>query len=202
MQSPSDLIRARKTLRATLRAKRRALSPAERAQAADRVARHVQNHFPLYPGKRIALYSPLPDELDVAPLIRVLREHRCAIYLPRLTDERRFRMRFFAAEGPMRANRLGILEPQARAWVDARWLHLVFVPMVGFDAFGMRLGMGAGYYDRAFAWRFARKVWRGPRMVGLAYAFQQVPRIDAAPHDVRLDAVVTDEGVLQCNTGC
>ncbi len=102
----------------------------------------------------------------------------------------------------MRANRLGILEPQAQAWVGARWLHLVFVPLLGFDASGMRLGMGAGYYDRAFAWRFTRKVWRGPLMVGLAYAFQQVPHITAAPHDVRLDAIVTDEGVLQCNTGC
>jgi 5-formyltetrahydrofolate cyclo-ligase len=202
MQPPTDLIRARKALRATLRAKRRALSPEQRAQAAERVAQHVQRHFHLYPGKRIALYSPLPDELDVAPLARMLRRHECTIYLPRLVDQHRRRMRFLAAEGLLRPNRLGILEPQAQAWVSPRWLHLVFVPMVGFDITGMRLGMGAGYYDRAFAWRFVRNLWRGPRLVGVAYAFQQVPQIIAAPHDVRLDAIVTEEGVLQCNTGC
>jgi 5-formyltetrahydrofolate cyclo-ligase len=75
------------------------------------------------------------------------------------------------------------------------------LPLVGFDAHGMRLGMGAGFYDRAFAYRRWRRAWRGPRLIGVAYAFQQVPRILAAQHDVHLDAVVTDKGVLKCVTG-
>jgi 5-formyltetrahydrofolate cyclo-ligase len=44
-------------------------------------------------------------------------------------------------------------------------------------------------------------VWRGPRLVGVAYAFQQVPKILAAQHDVHLDAVVTEKGVLTCVIG-
>jgi 5-formyltetrahydrofolate cyclo-ligase len=75
------------------------------------------------------------------------------------------------------------------------------VPLVGFDAHGMRLGAGGGFYDRAFAYRRWRRAWRGPRLVGVGYAFQQLPRIHSAQHDVHLDAVVTEKGVIKCVTG-
>src|SRR5690606_28904822 len=100
-----------------------------------------------------------------------------------------------------RSNRFGIPEPHGARTLGARWLDLVFTPLVAFDAHGMRLGMGAGFYDRAFAFRRWRTVWRGPRLVGLAYSFQQAARIEAAPHDVLLDAVVTENGVSKCVTG-
>jgi 5-formyltetrahydrofolate cyclo-ligase len=61
--------------------------------------------------------------------------------------------------------------------------------------------MGAGFYDRAFAFRHLRPGWRGPRLIGLAYAFQQVPALAPGPHDVRLDAVLTEQGVMTCSTG-
>jgi 5-formyltetrahydrofolate cyclo-ligase len=65
----------------------------------------------------------------------------------------------------------------------------------------MRLGMGGGFYDRTFAFRNTHTRWRRPRLVGLAYSFQQLPMIASAAHDVRLDAVVTEKGVVRCRTG-
>jgi 5-formyltetrahydrofolate cyclo-ligase len=59
----------------------------------------------------------------------------------------------------------------------------------------MRLGMGGGYYDRTFAFLNRRTSWRAPRLIGIAYSFQRVTHIEPAPHDVRLDAVVTEEGL-------
>jgi 5-formyltetrahydrofolate cyclo-ligase len=147
------------------------------------------------------MYSPLPDELDTGPLFKLAARHGCEIYLPRLHDYRARRMRFHPLTESMTPNRLGILEPDPTKTLGARWLDLVFVPLVGFDITGMRLGMGAGYYDRAFAYRRWRQTWRGPRLIGIAYAFQQLDHIVSAAHDVRLDAIVTDEGVLQCRTG-
>jgi 5-formyltetrahydrofolate cyclo-ligase len=44
-------------------------------------------------------------------------------------------------------------------------------------------------------------VWRGPKLVGLAYDLQRVPRIESAAHDVPLDAVITETGVIRCATG-
>jgi 5-formyltetrahydrofolate cyclo-ligase len=191
----------RKALRRAIRAKRRAVSPAQREAASRRIAKHVSSAFHLYPGKRIALYSSMRDEVDTLPLVNLARRYDCEIFLPRIIDRHRHRMRFFELSESMRPNHLGILEPDSSRSIDARWLHLVFVPLVGFDATGMRLGMGAGYYDRAFEFRRWRQDWRGPHLIGIAYGFQQVDHIEAAPHDVRLDAMVTEQGVLQCRIG-
>jgi 5-formyltetrahydrofolate cyclo-ligase len=101
----------------------------------------------------------------------------------------------------MQYNRFGIAEPQGTEVLAARWLDVVFLPLVGFDRRGVRLGMGGGFYDRAFAFRQLRSVWHAPRLIGLAYAFQEVANIRAAAHDVLLDAVVTEEGFTRCTTG-
>lgn len=165
----------------------------ERARAATLVAKHADRTFHLRAGQRIALYASLREELDTAPLIELARKRGCHIYLPRI-ERRSGRMRFVAMGERQSVNHLGISEPEGRDVIGARWLDIVFLPLVGFDDHGMRLGMGAGFYDRAFAFRHTRRVWRGPKLVGVAYAFQQVPRIESAPHDVLLDAVVTEKG--------
>jgi len=185
----------RKALRAELRARRRGIPTPIRAEAERRVALNVQRRFPLRPGQRVALYAPLPEELDVAPLFELVRRHAGFIYLPRLIDRRKRRMHFAAAHGPMTPNPLGILEPSEAEWISARQLDLVFVPLVGFDAEGMRLGMGAGYYDRAFSFLRLRRIWHRPKLIGLAFAVQRVPSLHRASHDVLLDAVVTEKGV-------
>jgi 5-formyltetrahydrofolate cyclo-ligase len=188
--------------RAQLRAQRRALPPAERARAARLVARNIDRKLGLRAGDRVALYCSFSDELDSTPLFALARRRGWRIYLPRIERARHGRkMHFVEAGGHERANRLGIIEPQTSRTVGARWLDLVLVPLVGFDAHGMRLGMGAGFYDRAFAYRRWRRAWRGPKLVGVGYAFQQLPEIVAAAHDVRLDAVVTEKEVLTCVTG-
>jgi 5-formyltetrahydrofolate cyclo-ligase len=191
----------RNVLRRRLKKLRRAVPAAERRAAAAAVAHHVRHSFRLRPGLRIAVYAPLPSELDTAALIRLGEQHRCRIYLPRLTDLRRHRMQFVAAGGAMRRNHLGIMEPVLVRPLSARKLDLVFVPLVGFDAKGERLGMGAGYYDRAFAFLRHRRHWIHPRLIGLAYSFQQVPHIEGASHDVRLNAVITEKGLIKCNSG-
>ncbi len=193
--SADGLAAARRALRKELRARRRAIPADVREQAERRVALHVRRRFPLHPGQRIALYAPLPEELDVAPLAALVRRHGGRIYLPRLVDRRKHRMRFVAARGPMQANRLGILEPAQAESIPIRRLDLVFLPLVGFDAAGMRLGMGAGYYDRAFSFLRLRRGWRRPKLIGVAFASQRVPALHREPHDVLLDAVVTEEGV-------
>jgi 5-formyltetrahydrofolate cyclo-ligase len=198
----STLSTARSSLRAELRARRRAVSPVERAAAAGRAALNADRALRLSAGERIAVYTALPAELDSAPLIALAQRRGCRIYLPRIDRRRTSRgMRFIELRGELRENRLGIGEPEGPATIQARWLELVFLPLVGFDAGGVRLGTGGGYYDRAFAFRQLRSVWERPRLVGFGYAFQQVERLAAAPHDVRMDAVVTDEGFIQCSTG-
>jgi len=57
--------------------------------------------------------------------------------------------------------------------------------------------MGAGYYDRALRRRRERtRAWRRPRLIGIAFACQEVARIEPSPWDVALDCVVTEREVV------
>jgi 5-formyltetrahydrofolate cyclo-ligase len=193
---------ARRALRAALNARRRQLSASERAEASQRVAHNVDRALHLQSHWRIAAYAALPWELDAAPLIALAESRGCRIYLPRIDRQRASRrMRFVAKHHHSRCNRLGIDEPEGAATIGARWLDVVFLPLVGFDRCGLRLGSGGGFYDRAFAFRQLRSAWHAPRLIGLAFASQELEGISAAPHDVLMDAVVTEEGIIRCATG-
>ncbi len=82
-----------------------------------------------------------------------------------------------------------------RETIYPRWLDLVLVPLVGFDARGHRLGMGAGFYDRRFVFLRHRRTWRKPLLIGLAFEVRRVERLAEAAHDVPLWGVVTERAV-------
>ena len=179
-------------LRRELRARRRAITGARRIAAAQRVALHADAAGLLRPGRRIGLYVASTEELDSAPLMARARTRGCRIHLPRITSVRHARMQFVAAGGPLRAGPWGMLQPAGGAVVRARELDLVFLPLVGFDDAGHRIGMGKGFYDRHFTHRRWLRGWRVPLLIGIAYEIQRVPRLTPAPHDVPLDGIVTE----------
>jgi len=196
------LAASRKRLRSALRAKRRAVTPKARKLLSEQLTHNVDCWLHLRPSWRIALYAALPEELDTTPLIELARQRGCRIYLPRIDRHSLGRkMQFVEMSTRQRSNRLGIFEPEGARIIGARWLDLVFLPLVGFDSRGVRLGTGGGFYDRAFAFRHWRAVWHTPQLIGLAYSFQQVEHITSAAHDVLMDAVVTEKGVIRCATG-
>jgi hypothetical protein len=68
---------------------------------------------------------------------------------------------------------------------------ILLVPLLGFDDAGYRLGYGAGYYDRTLA-ALAPK----PLAVGVGYALGRLPTIQPQPHDVPMDAIATEDGMV------
>ena len=121
------------------------------------------------------------------------------VYLPVLVPLRRPRLLFarYTPDTPMALNRYGIAEPDIphHCLLPPRALDLVITPLVAFDAALNRLGMGGGYYDNTFSFLRRRQAWRHPRLVGIAYQCQQTRRLAAAPWDVPLDAIVTEQGL-------
>jgi 5,10-methenyltetrahydrofolate synthetase len=67
---------------------------------------------------------------------------------------------------------------------------LLLVPCVGWGPGGYRLGYGGGFYDRTLA-DYKPK----PVTVGLGYSLGWLPDLQAEPHDVPLDAILSEEGV-------
>ena len=69
--------------------------------------------------------------------------------------------------------------------------QLLLIPCLGFDAQRHRLGYGGGYYDRTLA-----TIQPAPVKVGIAFDMSQVDSIAPRKHDIRLDLVITEDGVL------
>jgi 5-formyltetrahydrofolate cyclo-ligase len=193
----------RQIQRALLRARRAALPTALRHAAAAAISRHIAATRWLRGARAIGLYVAVDTEPATAPLMALAQRLQCRIFLPRIIDYRHRRMVFArAGSGPLQRNRHGIPEPAADAQrIAARALSVIFLPVLGFDRVGTRLGSGAGYYDRLFAFRRLRQHWHRPLLVGLAFSCLELPRIEAAVHDVALDAVVTEHDVIVFRPG-
>ena len=81
------------------------------------------------------------------------------------------------------------------AWISSiPFLAFHFVPLLAFDRTGGRLGQGAGCYDRTIA---ALRAMGAVRVIGLAYAGQEVVRVPVGVHDQRLDGILTDTGYIE-----
>jgi|SRR5882672_6616729 len=181
-----------------MRQARRDLPRREALRLARLAARRLSMLGLVRGGTRIAIYSAVHGELSTAPLRQIAESRGCQVFLPRVSRGRGFHMTFVPLRKPWRANRYGVPEPlHVHGALPARWLDVVVVPLVAFDASGTRLGSGAGYYDRALAHLALRNDWRRPLVVGYAYDFQRVESLERKRWDVPMHLVVTDRHVYR-----
>lgn len=184
----------RLALRRSLRQRRRGIPAGERLAAAEALAARLLA-LPFAPAAGfVAGYWAVDGE--IALHVWQLRLPSPLVYCLPVLDGERLRFAPWRAGGALVSNRYGIPEPDvdATALLDPQAMALVVLPLVGFDARGQRLGMGAGCYDRGFAFRAHHPA--PPWLVGAAFAAQQVEAIAAQPWDVALDAVCTERGTL------
>ena len=195
VNTPPPITTDLRALRRQLRAARRAVPPSQRRSASRRIARIASQRHWLRPGRRIALFLSMPEEIDTSVLLQVVRGRQCQVYVPRITDLRHNRMQFLPLSGRMGRGSFGIAEPTGGKPLRASHFDLIFMPLVGFDTAGNRIGMGRGYYDRTLAFKRRRQHGGTPLLVGLAYDCQQVPALPVQTHDVPLDAILTPSGL-------
>jgi len=185
----------RQILRKALRTARAGLSAAERARSSRLIARWIAGTHWLAPGRRVAIFMSMPEEIDTAPLIELAHRRGCELFFPRIESLRQRRLGFTPPDANLLRNRLGIVEFGGAARKAAAAMQIIFVPLVGFDRRGNRLGMGAGFYDRALAFRRRRQHWRGPVLIGIAHSCPPPSTIEPLNTDVPLDVIVTERGI-------
>jgi 5-formyltetrahydrofolate cyclo-ligase len=188
----------RNAIRREIRARRRALPPSERAAADRDLRRHIRSLPAFRAARRIGVYIAFDGEPDLRPLLGARASRAKQFFVPVIEGAE---IRFVALphRARMERNFFGILEPVGGREIDVRTLDLVLTPLVAFDARGARLGVGRGYYDRRFAFLRERKRWFRPKLLGVAYALQEVARIEMRNWDVPLWGVVTEDGVRRCS---
>lgn len=144
--------------------------------------------------RTVAAYSPIRSEVPALELLGRLDAAGCVTALPSLAERGApLVFRQWRPGETTRSDWHGIATPLDSA--PRVVPDLLFVPLAAFDRRGHRIGYGAGYYDRALA---VLRRSRRTTAVGLAFSVQEVARVPDAPHDERLDYVLTEHALIAC----
>jgi 5-formyltetrahydrofolate cyclo-ligase len=150
----------------------------------------------LVPGATVGLFWPARFEASVAPIIPWLWRRGLGVALPRVDACNELQLSLFQTNAALMPGFRGIPEPPADAPPCApEAVAVLFVPGVGFDRHGGRLGQGGGHYDRLLASASPR-----PLTIGVAFEAQIVAAIPRLPHDIPVDAVLTERGLARVST--
>lgn len=176
------------SVRSRMCRRRRALGIGAQYFAAHRLYQQLQLH-PLFQGSQhVACYWAIEGELSCQWVIKALWRSGKRCYLPVIdfsTNPQSMGFRECRPGDRLLPNRYGIPESVSGRYCQAWQLDCALIPLTVFDKDHHRIGMGGGFYDRAF--EHAHR----PALVGVAHCFQEVVRIEPQPWDVVLDDVIT-----------
>jgi 5-formyltetrahydrofolate cyclo-ligase len=192
---PGD-IAEKARLRGERLAARDTLTQAERQQKSEAMTEYGASAIPFTPGAVISGFMPIRSEADIRPLMEALRKRGGRLVLPVVLNRETIVFRAFDANAPLVKTGFGTTGPGE----DAEVLdpNILLVPLSAFDGQGQRIGYGAGHYDRAIARLHGKG--QTPVLIGVAFDCQEVPSVPAEPHDVPLQAVLTESGLRWFST--
>ena len=184
-------------LRQLALAARRHLDDENRAQASRCIQRRFLNSNLFFRAERIGCYIASPEEVETSLVFDRAWRAGKRIFTPVIG--RHNDMRFVETHPRTRLvrNRFGLWEPESGDEIFAQKLSVVVTPTVAFDEGKHRIGMGGGYYDRAFRTLKNKCNWLPTKLVGFAFDCQKVEKIPANPWDIPLYRVITESGMTR-----
>lgn len=190
MLTRGDIMAWRRETRRRLIEERMAMPAAEREHRAAAALAGLEAAAELSRFAVVGLYWPFRAEIDVRPLARALIARGTRIGLPVVvTPNAAVEFREWTPGAAMTRGVWNIPVPDGTPEVFPACL---VVPLVGFDTAGYRLGYGGGYYDRTLAARRPR-----PWAIGLGFGLGRLDSIHPLGHDVPMDGIVTESGVVR-----
>lgn len=188
-----DLHANKKQMRETILALRDAMPAASRSDAS-RVIIEKICALPGYQSAQTVLaYSGFGSEIETQTLIeRIITDGKIAV-LPRVDRAMQsLILHSVKGVGELVVSKWGIREPPADAPViGASGIEFILMPGVAFDRSGNRLGYGRGYYDKLLT-----SVDPALARVAAAFSCQIVVQVPVAPHDQKIDTVITENETI------
>lgn len=138
----------------------------------------------------IGLFHSLNDEVNTHSFIEKW-SHSKNIFLPRIAGDK-LEMVKYVREDDLNEGKFKIKEPSNKIVSELKNLDIIIIPAVALSCTGQRIGRGKGYYDRLLNNSDILKI-------GLIYDFQLYPFFKSEQHDVPMDVIVTDKGILYLN---
>ena len=147
----------------------------------------IQSH------KNILLYFPYKKEVTLNHLIQKLKKYSIDIYMPRIISDIKMKFNLFGENNSFTKNKYGITELDNEDFLDPIAFDLMFIPFVGVDINGHRLGYGSGYFDRAL--QNLKKDKNKILIIGLGYEYQVLKESFGEAHDIKYDIVMTEKDI-------
>lgn len=176
----------KRTIRAEIRKKRRALSPEETVSRSAAICRFIQARREYQEAETIYAYLSMPGEVCLDTLIIDAWRQGKQTAVPRVCGQE---MSFYPLTdlAEVEISPLGIREPAGATPITVREKTLFLMPGIAFDLSRNRIGQGGGYYDRYLSSHPMPQKW------AVAFGFQIYDTLPAAPHDIKADAIITEQ---------
>lgn len=182
------------SLRLQLRDQAQAMSASDRSIASELSCARMLDTPWFKSSNVIMLYAPTDHELDVTLLARECERTGRRVCVAQTNWEEKTLSPAIVEHwnGPWDVGRYGIRQPPASAMtLSCCAIDLIIVPGLAFDRNRMRLGRGAGLYDRFLAQAEMRAA-----KIGIGFDWQLLAEIPTFDHDQRLDGVVVESEVI------
>ena len=157
----------------------------------------------------VVAYYPLPDEVDIRPLLDDLVAAGKTVFLPKVTGDTTMELCRYTGQQDLREGAFHIMEPVSEenhedCPCDSSVAKImgsapvILVPGMAFDTAGHRLGRGKGYYDRFLIAHGVRNAVQTHStafltpcvIIGVCFDFQKVAEVPTDEHDVSVDEVI------------
>ncbi|PDV97208.1 5-formyltetrahydrofolate cyclo-ligase [Candidatus Chloroploca asiatica] len=185
----TDISVQKQQLRRVMRQRREALAGREMHTQA--LCAHLERLPSYQAALTLHTFLPMQSEPDLRPLLRQALAQGKRVAVPVVEPDGTLANSWIRSLDPAAfvTGRFGTLYPTMREPAEPGTWQITLVPLLAFDAEGYRLGYGKGYYDRLLA--------MSPGLhIGIAFACQQVAQVPRETHDVPVDLIVTEAGVL------
>lgn len=196
--SGAPLREAKRELRNRVLQARDELPAADRLRASAAIATAIAARADFGAGGIVLLSLPFRSEWDTRPLVATALAAGKTVAVPRVDTASRM-LELCQVTDPdldLAPGFQGIAEPRPHCpRITLAAIDWALVPGVAFDPSGHRIGYGGGYYDRLLP-----LLRSDARRVSGAFDLQIVTRVPAAPHDVTVDTIVTEQRTLVTRT--
>ncbi|MDG1873607.1 MAG: 5-formyltetrahydrofolate cyclo-ligase [Mariniblastus sp.] len=191
-------------IRNDIRSARNSVSQVMRAQWSEQICERLVQLSEFAGSRNVAAFLAHDGEADPIGCMTEAYRRGKNVFVPVILGKAQpLKFAPWTPTAEMQANRFGILEPvvEESSWIDPSELDFVVTPLVAFDGFCNRIGMGGGYYDRTFSFLNqeqcggvdgASPLGRSVFLAGFAFDLQKVDSIENQPWDVPLDCAVTE----------
>ena len=140
----------------------------------------------------VVIYYPFDNEASPLEIMNYLHSKNKDVLLPVIeNDSKKLLFAKCDIQSELIKNNFGIFEPKNKEFVDIEDIDIALIPCVAFNDKLFRLGMGGGYYDRTFSKKSSTM------LIGMAYSFQYENESFEEKHDIKMDYVITQKGILK-----